>query len=206
MAPINKKPFLSYQISQIRKYYPQTMIYLLTHYKSSVIESYFKNEPLINVIKEDKPLGTGGSIKNAINYLELNNNDSLLIINGDTFIEPNFADFINRKYSDITLMTKLENNCDRVNTLKINNSKIEEFFDLKAGEKNAYISVGCYFFKNLSFFKNIEEDVFSIEMKFKEYVKNQSLDAFIYNGVFIDIGIPTDYIKMNSYVIKNEIR
>ena len=71
MAPINKKPFLAYKIEMIQKYLPENQIYLLTHYMSDIIEEFFKDNKKIIVIKEDQPLGTGGSLKNAITYLNL---------------------------------------------------------------------------------------------------------------------------------------
>ncbi len=66
MAPILNKPFLEYQIREIKKYLPNHEIYLLTHYLSEIIEDYFKDDKSIIILKEEKPLGTGGSIKNAI--------------------------------------------------------------------------------------------------------------------------------------------
>ena len=66
MADICGKPFLTYQIDAIRRYYPQESIYLLTHYKSEIIQEYFQEDNKIRVIEEKDPLGTGGSILNAI--------------------------------------------------------------------------------------------------------------------------------------------
>ena len=66
MADINGKPFIEYRIMQIRKYFPNNKIYLLTHYLSEYIEKYFCNNDKIECIKDNKPLGTGGSIKNEI--------------------------------------------------------------------------------------------------------------------------------------------
>jgi len=200
MAPILKKPFLEYQINEIEKYYPKTRIYLLTHYLSEIIEGYFKNYEFITIIKEEQPLGTGGSIKNAINELKLNMNDSLLILNGDTYIKPNLNDMTLLAKTDISILGSLQNNCDRYGTLTIKNEIIVDFNEKQIGKKDSYINAGCYYFKNLDFFNQIKENRFAIEDKFKEYLLNSKIGVFKYNGIFIDIGIPQDYEKMINYI------
>ena len=94
MAPVNKKPFLLHKIEKIRKYLPKNQIYLLTHHMSDIIEEYFKGYPDKHFVKENKALGTGGSIKNAVAILGLRDDERLLVMNGDTYIEPNYIDFI----------------------------------------------------------------------------------------------------------------
>ena len=70
-------------------------------------------------------------------------------------------------------------------------------------EKNAYISTGCYYFKNTSLIQNYPEDQFMIENVFEDICKSNKLYAYMYDGMFIDIGIPEDYFKFCEY-IKNE--
>lgn len=200
MAPILQKPFLEYQINEIQKYYPKNRIYLLTHYLSEIIENYFKKNELITIIKEELPLGTGGSIKNAIKELDLNKNDSLLIFNGDTYIKPNLKNMVLLTKTDISILGSLQNNCDRYGTLTIKDEIIVDFNEKQIGKKNSYINAGCYYFKNLDFFSQIQENKFAIEDKFKEYLLNSKIGIFKYNGIFIDIGIPKDYEKMINYV------
>ena len=171
---------------------------------SELIENYFHNDTSVNIIKEEAPLGTGGSIKNAINFLKLNIDDSILVLNGDTYIKPNLTDFTKDNYDDITIMSTFQNNCDRSSTLKIRNNKVIDFYNQEIGKRNSYINVGCYFFQNLTFFKTMTVDKFAIEDKFRQYSMTKSLSTFIYDGVFIDIGIPEDYIKMKKYMSKNE--
>jgi len=202
MALIDTKPFLEYQIKEIRKSFPKNKIYLLTYYLSEVIENYFKNDELVFIIKEEKPLGTGGSIKNAINFLKLSNDDPILILNGDTYIKPDLNNLINNINNDILIIGSFQNNCDRYGTLKIEKNKIIDFSEKEVGIRDAYINAGCYYFKNLDFFTLIKESQFAIEDKFKEYLLTNKIDIFRYNDIFIDIGIPDDYIKMVNYIKK----
>lgn len=203
MAPINNQPFLKYQIELIRKYFPNNKIYLLTYYLSEVIEDYFKNDSSIVIIKEKKPLGTGGSIKNAIDYLKLRFTDSVMVLNGDTFIKPNFIDMINELNNDVTIIGSLQSNCDRYGVLKLRNNMVTDFLEKEVGIKNAYINAGCYFFKQLHFFDKIKESKFNVEDKFKNYLLTSKIGIFKYHSIFIDIGIPEDYEKMKKYMSKN---
>ena len=199
MAPILNKPFLDYQIKEIRKYFPHNKIYLLTHYLSDVIENYYKDNELIVILKEDEPLGTGGSITNAIKHLKLDIKDSLLILNGDTYIKPKLNEMISSS-EEVVIVASFQKDCERYGTLKIEGDKLVDFLEKKVGQTNSYINAGCYYFKNISFFKNIRENKFAVEDKFKQYLFNDRIGIFKYNDVFIDIGIPDDYIKMINYI------
>jgi D-glycero-alpha-D-manno-heptose 1-phosphate guanylyltransferase len=202
MAPIHNKPFLCYQIQEIRKYFKNEPIYLLTYYLSEIIEEYFKEDKSITIIKENEPLGTGGSIKHAIKFLGLKNDTSILIFNGDTYIKPNLHSMLKKNSEEIIILGSLQNICDRYGVLEIKDERIVNFIEKEKGICNSYINAGCYFFKNLSFFDSIKENIFAIEDKFKEYLSTHPIGVFSYDGVFIDIGIPEDYNKMINMVPK----
>ena len=58
-------------------------------------------------------------------------------------------------------------------------------------------------FQNTSLIQNYPEDQFMIENVFEDICKSNKLYAYMYDGMFIDIGIPEDYFKFCEY-IKNE--
>ncbi len=201
MAPILNTPFLDYQIDEIRKYFPNTIIYLLTHYKSNIIEEYYKNNSLIKIVKEDEPLGTGGSIKNTIKILNLKNNSQLLILNGDTYIKPNLQNMINNSFHDISILSSFQEDCSRYGTLEIKDDLIINFNEKSQNCVNNFINAGCYYFKDLTFFINIKNSIFAIEDEFKNYLDNYGkISTYKYKNIFIDIGIPDDYKKMIEYI------
>ncbi len=196
MAPINKKPFLAYKIEMIRKQLPKNQIYLLTHHMSDIIEEFFKDHENIVVIKEDQPLGTGGSIKHAINYLNLKDTDSIMLMNGDTYIEPDYIDFIKNATAEANMMTSIIYDCGRFNTLDIENSRVVKFKNKEKNISNRSINIGCYIFNSMKIITNISEKVFSLEDKFREIVRSINIKSYSYDGVFIDIGMPEDYLKL----------
>ena len=196
MAPINNKPFLSYKIEMIHQQLPKNQIYLLTHYMSDIIEEFFKDNKNVTVIKEKKPLGTGGSIKNAIKQLNLEDTQKIILMNGDTYIEPNYIDFIKNATAEVNIMTSTIHQCDRFNTLEIEDNRVTKFKSKKDNMIDKSINVGCYIFNNMGIIKNITEQVFSLEEKLKEMVNTTMIKSYQYDGVFIDIGTPDDYFRL----------
>ncbi|GAH63146.1 unnamed protein product, partial [marine sediment metagenome] len=86
MAPIHGKPFLEYLLSYLVKFKIKKVI-LSVGYKYQYIFDHFgdnyKGLKLLYAI-EDKPLGTGGGIRNAVDHI---NNDHFFLLNGDTYYE-----------------------------------------------------------------------------------------------------------------------
>lgn len=203
MAPIINKPFLDYQIDTIRNHFPKNTIYLLTHHKSEIIESHYKNIPNITIIKEKDPLGTGGSIAHAINLLNLKEGDSALILNGDTYIKPNLVNFVTSAKSDVSIVCSYQKDCSRYGTLTIENNFVIDFQEKIPHKKDSFINAGCYYFKNLNLFEQKKLKKFALEDTLKEYIHSYGkIDAFKYRGIFIDIGIPHDYQKMINFIQK----
>lgn len=198
MADVNGVPFLVHKITQIRNYFPDNHIYLLTHYLSEYIEKYFEQDVNVTCIKEDSPLGTGGSIKNAINTLDLKKNDRLLVFNGDTYLNPDLKKLLHVTHNDISIVACFCKKSLRFNTLKINNNKIVRFLDKGSSASTNYINGGCYYFDNLNYLKSIKSNIFSIEEKFKELVADTPIGVLTYNDIFIDIGVPEDYTKIQK--------
>lgn len=203
MAPVENLPFLEYQIKLIEKSTSDYQLILLTQYKSGIIEQYFKSNDKIKIIKEDYPLGTGGSIKNAMKILKHAIDEPALILNGDSYIDVDYQSFTKECNNDINILCTYQENCKRSSTLEIKNNIINKFHKQGYKEKNAYISTGCYYFKNTSLIQNYPDDQFMIEDVFEDICKFKKLHAYMYDGMFIDIGIPEDYHKFCEY-IKNE--
>ena len=91
LAPVNNQPFLYYLLANLFKQNLNHVV-LSTGYMGEKIEEFIKKrypEKNISIAKEEKPLGTGGGIFNALQFC---NSDEILILNGDTFfnIDYNF--------------------------------------------------------------------------------------------------------------------
>jgi len=202
MAPVNGKPFLNLQTDYLRKYFHENDIYILTHFLSEKISGYFKDFKNIRIIKEETPLGTGGSIKHALKKLA-GGYDGYLILNGDTYFEADLAEFIKTAHCDINMLTCFQEKCERFGQVLIENGYITSFAE-KGSSDSSFINAGCYFFKNGDFLLGVEDERFSLEKKLEDHIIDHKIGAYKYRGIFIDIGIPEDYDKIKE-IFKDKI-
>jgi D-glycero-alpha-D-manno-heptose 1-phosphate guanylyltransferase len=91
MALVAEKPFLEYLLSYLENYGIEHVI-LSVGYNWKVISDHFKSQygsMKISYAVEDKPLGTGGGIRLALEKVK---GDNTFILNGDTFFKVNLHD------------------------------------------------------------------------------------------------------------------
>lgn len=198
MANINNKPFLEYLITKLSKQGINKIIFSVG-YKYEIIQNYFGN--IYNNISfiyaiEEEPLGTGGAIRNALNFV---NNNDVFIVNGDTFFNINYINLFNfhkSKSSKLSIALKNISYTERYGSVEINqDNKIISFLE-KAPKSNVLINGGIYLV-NKFFIHSLETPkTFSFEKDFIEkYFDNYDFYGLPFDNYFIDIGIPEDYIK-----------
>ena len=196
MAPIDGRPFLEY-IMEYLQYQGINRVIMSTGYKHGVIKSYFRNQYKGISIKysvEDEPLGTGGAIKKALEFVS---DDNVFILNGDTLFCVNFKKLyqshINMN-SDLTIALKILKNPDRFGIIETLNNKIVNFKE-KTTNRIGTINGGIYIIKT-ELLKTIQTpEKFSFERDFLEkYVNYFHFNAYNSEDYFIDIGIPKDYL------------
>ena len=105
LLPINKKPAIRHILEKFNNYQP-SKFYITVNYKSELLKSYFeesKTQFNIQLINEDKPLGTAGSLfflKNKIKKY-------FFLTNCDTIINSNYHNILQyhlKNKNDITVV------------------------------------------------------------------------------------------------------
>lgn len=197
MAPVNDLPFLEYIFRYLKAQKIKSVI-LSVGYKYESIRDHFGDSFLNINIKysiEDTPLGTGGAIKKAMEFVET---ESAFILNGDTFFN---VDLSEMKKSHIatnsifSIALKELTNFDRYGLVEIENNIVKSFLE-KQPTKSGLINGGTYLLNRDEFLTIDWPEKFSFEKEFLEtYFKKWAFTAYISNGYFIDIGIPEDYYK-----------
>ena len=195
MAPISGRPFLEYILDRLI-YYEINDITISVGYRSEYIISYFSDfykKARIRYAVETEPLGTGGAILHAIKN---SFDQSLLIINGDTFVDIDYSKFLfwYSQYPDSSAMVlKYMIDVSRYGAVTTQDEKIigfEEKGKIGSGLINAGVYIlNCNVFSQFSLFGkfSLENDLFH------KYINSLYLRAFICDDYFIDIGIPDDY-------------
>lgn len=197
MAPVNGKPFLHY-IFQYLKQERISEVVLSVGYKHELIEEFFGKEYLgikVQYSVEEEPLGTGGGIKQAFDLIK----DAAYVLNGDTFFGVNLLalqEFFFDTQSDIALAIKPLENFDRYGTVQMDETSRITKFEEKKFVNKGLINGGVYFFDKQLFDKVEVPEKFSFEKDVLEkYTGDLKFSGEIFNGYFIDIGIPEDYNK-----------
>ncbi|WP_086270420.1 D-glycero-D-manno-heptose 1-phosphate guanosyltransferase [Campylobacter devanensis] len=191
MAPIKNKPFLAFVLEYLKRQNIKKVI-LAVSYKYDIIQNYFQNSYLNMEIVysiEDKPLGTGGAIMEALKFVDQN---SVYILNGDTIFDINLN---NLKLDDskICIALKHMNNFDRYGSVNIDKNHNITAFNEKKFTPDGFINGGIYLITKDIF------DIFNLQNKFsfEEFFQNNFLAlkarACVFDDYFIDIGIPQDY-------------
>lgn len=191
MAPINDQPFLHYIFKELQHQNIKEVVLSVGHLKD-VIQDFFQDNYLgisIQYAIENEPLGTGGGIKHAFNFVE----DDAFVLNGDTFFDIDLSTLKNED-ADITLALKPMFNLDRYGTVEVDEAQRIISFNEKKHCEHGLINGGVYYFKK-SLFDKIETDFrFSFEKDVLEkHLSDLQIQGKIFDNYFIDIGIPEDY-------------
>lgn len=198
MAPINERPFLEYLLDFLAIQGIQRIIFSVG-YKSTHITDHFGKkykELSIDYAHEKEPLGTGGAIKNAMQFTRTND---VLVTNGDSL----FLCDVQQQYqlhqdkqSDLTLALKPMKNFERYGTVVLNEDQRIVQFNEKRPTNEGFINGGVYIFNKSSFDKINFPLKFSIEKDyFENYLNRLSFHAISDDAYFLDIGIPVDYAR-----------
>ncbi len=201
MAPINGVPLIQLQLDHWILQGQESFIFLLHHRAQMLIDllvkrsKYYGNGINIDWIVEDTPLGTGGSVLNAINLRALKG--SVLIANADTWLDCGLKEIRNNKSAVIGAI-KVTNTA-RYGSMRLDNeSYVIDFVEKQISPiANApgIINAGLYKIPTELFVK-IGRKEFAIETEIlPQLTCNKLLYAEILEGSFFDIGVPQDYYK-----------
>ena len=195
MAMVAEKPFLSYLLDYCHDAKIEKVV-LAVGYKYEVIQRFYGNhykDMLLEYAIEQEPLGTGGAIWNAFQYIAT---DTALLLNGDSVffvdVQKFYLNHIQNK-ADISLALKPMKDFDRYGTVGLSQNKICSFRE-KQPTKQGTINAGVYLINKNIIHKYPQKDKFSFEKDILEkYIQQIDLIGFVDEGYFIDIGIPEDF-------------
>lgn len=206
LAPISGIPFLRFQIENWVNQGINSFVFLL-HHKADLIIKFLEAE-MNNGLKncevqwviEDSPMGTGGSIKNAISQIKIT--DEFLVSNADTWLSGGI-ELIEKVKGACIAVTNVEN-IERYGSVEVSNGKVVNF--LEKGDKigEGLINAGLCKLSPAVFLNHNENLPFSLEqIIFPQLVLEGKLNSVLLSGDFIDIGIPIDYYKFCDLANKN---
>lgn len=201
LAPIAGQPFLEILLNSLAQKGFTHIILSLGYLADKIINRFgksFAGVELIYVI-ENEPLGTGGAVRLAMEKVI---QDHVFIFNGDTYLdlEINAVEQMWQNRHSAIIVGREVRDTSRYGRLLVEQDKIIGFSE-KGISGSGIINGGCYVLKNneLSDFPILTP--FSLETDyFTKIVKDSPINLFITAGDFIDIGIPEDYKRAQTFL------
>ena len=202
MAEVLGKPFLAWQIEQLKKFGILDIIISIGHLGDK-IKLYFRDgEKLgtrIKYAEERQPLGTGGALRNASRYLT--SGKKFLVVSGDTYLDLDFPDFLrfhDEKNSLITMALARRERPSKSGCVEIDKeNRIVKFVEKEKGA--GLINAGYLIFSSEVFDYMPKKNKFSLEYDlYPKLVKTKRIFGYVTSGYFRDLGNPEDYEAMKK--------
>jgi len=205
MLPLLNKPMISYIIEALPK---GTEIIVAANYRNEQLEEYF-NENGINgrIVKEEKPLGTAGAVKNVEKYID----GTFLVLNSDIISSLNIRKFIQfhmQKKSFATISLWPVENVEEYGVVDIKpDGRIMKFVEKPPRHEapSNLINAGAYCL-DAEVLDYIPPNKFvSMEMEiFPRIIEDgKPFYGFTFDGYWIDVGRHSSYIEATRILLKN---
>lgn len=202
MAPINGRPLLEYLMDDLLKHQIDHLILSVGYKKESIMDHFGATYQGVKVdyAIEDEPLGTGGAIKLAFQYVS---GKRALVLNGDTLFKVDFDEFFSfheDHLAEFSLALKSMKDTYRYGAVVTDNhNRITGFFEKGKQKGTGLINGGVYLINKELFSGFSFPAAFSLEKDCLEtQVESHNFYGMECTNYFLDIGIPADYQKAQN--------
>lgn len=195
LLPVAGRPFIEHLLDKaVRDGF--TDLVLLAGYRHEAVEAYagdWKGAPL-RISVEPEPLDTAGAIANARALLD----EQFLVVNGDTWFDFDWS-ALNLGAGDLgAIAARSVSPADRYETLDVQAGRVLEIVPRKPAE-TGLINGGVYLLKRDAFsditgVRSLERDLLP------QLCRTGRLSATVFDGQFIDIGVPDSLLAAEEIV------
>ncbi|MEO5808387.1 sugar phosphate nucleotidyltransferase [Devosia sp.] len=203
LAPVDGKPHLEHMIEFWRLSGVRHFVFLL-HYEAQAIIAFLQqhwtspemSHCTLDWVIEDEPLGTGGAITNALTSLSITGD--FLVTNADTWLGGGIADVADTDQPAIAVVGVP--NAERYGSVDIEAGLVRRFSEKSAATGPGMVNAGLYKLGPDILAAGLPRS-FSLERDYLPLlVQNGRLRAVAVDANFIDIGIPSDYLRFQRWV------
>jgi D-glycero-alpha-D-manno-heptose 1-phosphate guanylyltransferase len=197
LAPVAGRPFLAWILDQLSGAGLARVI-LAVGYKHELVSECFGDSfgsLHIDYAVEDRPLGTGGAIRNA---LRASAAADVFVLNGDSFVSVDLRALYEAHDAagvSLSIVTARVADTARYGQVIVANNRVAGFGE-KGSSGEGLVNAGVYLADRRLF------DAFSLPESFSfekdilaAHVGDLRPLAFPADGSFIDIGVPEDYMR-----------
>jgi NDP-sugar pyrophosphorylase family protein len=208
LATIGNKTFLDIQVDELLDIGFQRFIFCVGHLKNKIIERFQTREGGDFLFsEEEKPLGTGGAVKNAESLIK---GDRFFILNGDSLCHLDFREFYQNHLSQEAflsiVLSQALNVEDYGNVIIDNSGKIQSFQEKIKKKGEGLINGGIYLIEREALSMMPSNFPFSLEHDVFPHLLNQKkCSGFVVKSDVLDIGTPERYQNINQLMEKGEL-
>lgn len=199
MAPVGGRPFLEILLGRLAGKGFKRIVLSVGYLADKVINHFGENFLGMELVYEveDEPLGTGGAIRRALTRCF---NDHIFVFNGDTYLdlEVDEVEALWLRSGQPVVVAREVPDTQRFGRLEIHEGRIRRFIE-KGASGSGLINAGCYVIPRDLLNAFPVGKIFSLENDFlKTVVAHRHISVFITRGLFIDIGVPDDYVRAQT--------
>lgn len=206
LAPVEGRPFLEYLL----EYWIAQGIHhfiISTGYLGALVVHHFGSSfqgSTLCCSQEEKPLGTGGAVKKSLGLAVLAHEETILLLNGDTWFEASLESLeeainAHAKVAACLALRKIKENTRYGGVCLTPDGRISSF----GNTASVLINAGCALLRPKLLTTRLQgfPEVFSLERELFPLLAQEGLLAGrTQEGAFIDIGIPADYWRFQEYI------
>jgi mannose-1-phosphate guanylyltransferase len=224
LFPIGNKPALDWTIEKLAKSGIKEVILAVNYMADAFVQHYRKSKQKLKVsFSEDiaasdknslypRPLGTGGPIKNAEKII--GGKEPFLVLNGDVLTNIDYAELVKRhranKKATATIALYRVEDPSRYGVVELTrDNRVIRFVEKPqlAKAPSNLINAGIYVLEPEVFDYIPSGKRVSIEREiFPKLAEEGKLYGYHFEGLWIDIGKPEDYLKANKLWLDTEIK
>lgn len=185
MVPVAGRPFLWHQLRRVAEG-GVTDFVLAVGYRHEQISAYFGDGTAfgwrIRYSVEDRPLGTGGAVRRALDLL----GERFLVLNGDTYLGLDWAPFLAADWDgrDGLMGILRVDDCGRYGRVETDGRTVLGFSEKSASSGPGWINAGACALHRRAI-ERVDAEVFSLE---REVYPVSRLAVLPIDGDFVDIG------------------
>jgi len=213
LFPIAGKPLLDWTLEHLSKGGANEVVFAVNYRFDAFVKRYGKSAygMKLHYSQEARPLGTGGCVKNAEKII--GHDESFLLLNGDILSNINYAKLISQHMKNSATATMTLHKVDdpsRYGVVEMaEKNRIKRFVEKPERGKapSNLINAGVYVLSP-EIFDNIPgKSPVSIEREvFPALAQDNKLFGYKFDGLWIDIGEPSDYLKGNRLLLDAELK
>ncbi len=204
MVPVASRPFLDHLLAYLEAQGIREAVLSVGHLRDQIISHYGDRSGKIRITYaiEETPLGTGGALALA---LAQSSQSSVFVVNGDTWLELDYRAMYATHHAAsarISIAAKQMEDASRYGRLRIEAGRITGF-EARGGAGPGVINAGVYLLDRNAMLSQMRiglTEKFSFEADFMEPRVGQLQPlAYITQARFIDIGVPEDYHRAQTF-------